>query len=84
MYEGSPDTPHKGRFWEIVQKHRVTIFYTAPTAIRQFMSWGPEIPAMHDLTSLRLLGTVGEPINPDAWTWYREHIGGSRCPIVAT
>ncbi|MEA3201071.1 MAG: acetyl-CoA synthetase [Thermoplasmata archaeon] len=84
MYEGSPDFPDKGRFWDIVQKHGVTIFYTAPTAIRQFMQWGPEWPARHDLSTLRLLGTVGEPINPEAWMWYRERIGGGRCPIVDT
>jgi acetyl-CoA synthetase len=84
MYEGAPDTPHKGRFWEIVAKHRVTILYTAPTAIRTFMRWGDEHPAQHDLSSLRLLGTVGEPINPEAWMWYRRTIGGERCPIVDT
>jgi acetyl-CoA synthetase len=84
MYEGTPDTPHKGRFWEIVQKYRVTILYTAPTAIRTFAKWGDDIPAQFDLSSLRLLGSVGEPINPEAWMWYREHIGGDRCPIVDT
>ena len=84
MYEGTPDTPHKGRFWEIVQNYKVTLLYTAPTAIRTFMKWGAEIPAEFDLSSLRLLGSVGEPINPEAWMWYREHIGGDNCPIVDT
>ncbi|HCT80322.1 MAG TPA: acetate--CoA ligase [Micromonosporaceae bacterium] len=84
MYEGTPDTPHKGRFWELIEKYRVTILYTAPTAIRTFAKWGDDIPAQFDLTSLRLLGSVGEPINPEAWMWYREHIGGDRCPIVDT
>jgi acetyl-CoA synthetase len=84
IYEGTPDTPHKGRFWEIVEKYGVTIFYTAPTAIRTFMKWGPEYPAQHDLSSLRLLGTVGEPINPEAWMWYRDVIGDDACPIVDT
>ncbi|MGI9195932.1 MAG: acetate--CoA ligase [Candidatus Nanopelagicales bacterium] len=84
IYEGTPDTPHKGRFWEIVAKYGVTIFYTAPTAIRTFMKWGREIPMEHDLSSLRLLGSVGEPINPEAWMWYRDVIGGDRCPIVDT
>jgi acetyl-CoA synthetase len=84
MYEGTPDTPHKGRFWELVQKYGVTILYTAPTAIRTFAKWGDDIPARFDLSSLRLLGTVGEPINPEAWMWYRTHIGGDRCPIVDT
>ncbi|WP_406301254.1 acetate--CoA ligase [Streptomyces sp. NBC_00885] len=84
MYEGTPDTPHQGRFWEIVQKYGVTILYTAPTAIRTFMKWGDDIPAKFDLSSLRVLGSVGEPINPEAWMWYREHIGGNRCPIVDT
>ena len=84
MYEGTPDTPHQGRFWEIVQKYGVTILYTAPTAIRMFMKWGDDIPAKFDLTSLRLLGSVGEPINPEAWIWYRENIGGSRTPVVDT
>jgi acetyl-CoA synthetase len=84
MYEGTPDTPHRGRFWEIVQKYGVTILYTAPTAIRTFMKWGDEVPAKFDLSSLRLIGTVGEPINPEAWMWYRQHIGGDRCPIVDT
>ncbi|HEX6198552.1 MAG TPA: acetate--CoA ligase, partial [Jiangellaceae bacterium] len=84
MYEGTPDTPHKGRLWEIVAKYGVTILYTAPTAIRTFMKWGDEFPAAHDLSSLRLLGTVGEPINPEAWVWYREHIGGGTTPVVDT
>ncbi|MEV4417588.1 acetate--CoA ligase [Catellatospora sp. NPDC049609] len=84
MYEGTPDTPHRGRFWELVEKYRVTILYTAPTAIRTFAKWGDDIPAQFDLSSLRLLGSVGEPINPEAWMWYREHIGGNRCPIVDT
>jgi acetyl-CoA synthetase len=84
MYEGTPDTPHKGRFWELVEKYRVSIIYTAPTAIRTFAKWGDDIPAQFDLTSLRLIGTVGEPINPEAWMWYRQHIGGGRCPVVDT
>jgi acetyl-CoA synthetase len=84
LYEGTPDTPGKDRLWEIVARYGVTQLYTAPTAIRMFMKWGSEEPAKHDLTSLRLLGTVGEPINPEAWIWYHEHIGGGRCPIVDT
>ncbi|MGZ5422184.1 MAG: AMP-binding protein, partial [Aeromicrobium sp.] len=76
MYEGTPDSPHKGRWWEIIEDLKVTTFYTAPTAIRTFMKWGDEIPAKHDLSSLRLLGSVGESINPEAYMWYREHIGG--------
>jgi len=84
MYEGSPDWPAKDRFWQIIEKYRVTILYTAPTAIRSFMGWGDQFPAQHDLTSLRLLGSVGEPINPEAWMWYYEHIGGKRCPVVDT
>jgi len=84
IYEGSPDWPDKDRFWDIVERRHVTILYTSPTAIRQFMRWGPEYPAKHDLSSLRLLGTVGEPINPEAWMWYHQHIGGGRCPIVDT
>jgi acetyl-CoA synthetase len=84
MYEGTPDTPHKGRLWEIAEKYGVTILYTAPTAIRTFMKWGEEFPAKFNLSSLRLLGSVGEPINPEAYMWYREHIGGNRCPIVDT
>ncbi|WP_205328164.1 acetate--CoA ligase [Glycomyces sp. YM15] len=84
MYEGTPDTPHTGRLWEIVEKYKVTTLYTAPTAIRTFMKWGDDVPARYDLSSLRLLGSVGEPINPEAWMWYREHIGGGNCPIVDT
>ena len=84
MYEGTPDTPHQGRFWEIVEKYRVSLFYTAPTAIRTFMKWGDDIPERFDLSSLRLLGSVGEPINPEAWIWYRKHIGGDQAPIVDT
>lgn len=84
MYEGTPDTPHKGRWWEIVQKYGVSLLYTAPTAIRTFMKWGNDIPAQFDLSSLRLLGSVGEPINPEAWIWYRDHIGGGDVPIVDT
>ncbi|MDF2705205.1 MAG: acetate--CoA ligase [Nonomuraea muscovyensis] len=84
IYEGTPDTPHRGRFWEIVQKYKVTILYTAPTAIRTFMKWGDDIPAKFDMSSLRVLGSVGEPINPEAYVWYREHIGGDRCPVVDT
>jgi len=84
MYEGTPDTPHQGRFWEIVAKYGVTILYTAPTAIRTFMKWGEDIPAKFDLSSLRVLGSVGEPINPEAWMWYRRVIGGDHAPIVDT
>ena len=84
MYEGTPDSPHQGRWWEIVQKYGVTVFYTAPTAIRTFMKWGEEIPEKFDLSSLRVLGSVGEPINPEAWMWYRRVIGGDHCPIVDT
>ena len=84
MYEGTPDYPARDRFWEIVEKYRCTILYTAPTAIRVFMRWGQEYPGRHDLSSLRLLGTVGEPINPEAWMWYWENIGGGRCPIIDT
>ncbi|HYN85192.1 MAG TPA: acetate--CoA ligase [Pyrinomonadaceae bacterium] len=84
MYEGAPNFPEPDRFWRVIERHRVTIFYTAPTAIRAFTKWGDEWPARHDLSSLRLLGTVGEPINPEAWMWYRERIGGGRCPIVDT
>ena len=84
MYEGVPNHPGNDRFWEIIEKYGVTIFYTAPTAIRTFMKWGADEPAKHDLSSLRLLGTVGEPINPEAWMWYQEHIGGGTCPIVDT
>ena len=84
MYEGTPDTPHQGRWWELVEKYRVSILYTAPTAIRTCMKWGEQIPAGFDLTSLRLLGSVGEPINPEAWMWYRRVVGADRCPIVDT
>jgi acetyl-CoA synthetase len=84
IYEGTPDFPDKDRFWEIVERYRVTILYTAPTAIRTFMKWGTEYPARHDLSSLRLLGTVGEPINPEAWMWYREWIGRNEVPVVDT
>ncbi len=84
MYEGTPDTPHKGRLWEIVQKYGVTILYTAPTLIRTMMKWGDHLPAGHDLSSLRLLGSVGEPINPEAWMWYRKTIGDDKCPVVDT
>jgi len=84
IYEGTPDTPHRGRWWEIVAKYGVTILYTAPTAIRACMKWGEEYPDAHDLSSLRLLGSVGEPINPEAWMWYRRVIGHDRCPIVDT
>jgi acetyl-CoA synthetase len=84
LYEGTPDTPHQGRWWEIVQKYGVTIFYTAPTAIRTCMKWGDDIPAKFDLSSLRLLGSVGEPINPEAWVWYRKNIGADRTPVVDT
>ncbi|MDX2208632.1 MAG: acetate--CoA ligase [Gemmatimonadales bacterium] len=84
MYEGAPDWPARDRFWEICERHGVTVFYTAPTAIRAFMKWGPGHPARHDLSQLRLLGTVGEPINPEAWIWYHTHIGAGRCPVVDT
>jgi acetyl-CoA synthetase len=84
MYEGAPDYPDIGRFWAIVEKYRVSIFYTAPTAIRAFMRWGEEYPKKYDLSSLRLIGSVGEPINPEAWMWYYVNIGNSRCPIVDT
>jgi acetyl-CoA synthetase len=84
MYEGAPDWPEKDRFWDICERHGVTILYTAPTAIRAFMKWGDEYPARHDLSRLRLLGSVGEPINPEAWMWYQQHIGRGRCPIVDT
>jgi acetyl-CoA synthetase len=84
MYEGAPDWPEKDRFWEICERYGVTILYTAPTAIRAFMKWGDQYPAAHDLSTLRLLGSVGEPINPEAWMWYRENIGGNRCPVVDT
>ncbi len=84
IYEGTPDTPGKDRLWEIVEKYGVTVFYTAPTAIRAFMKWGEEFPEGHDLSSLRLLGSVGEPINPEAWMWYHRTIGAEKCPIVDT
>jgi acetyl-CoA synthetase len=84
MYEGTPDFPDKDRWWDIAERYGVTILYTAPTAIRSHMKWGPEHAAKHDLSKLRLLGSVGEPINPEAWVWYHEHIGGGRCPIVDT
>jgi acetyl-CoA synthetase len=84
MYEGTPDTPDRGRWWEIVNKYKVSILYCAPTVIRMFMKWGEDIPAKYDLSSLRLLGSVGEPINPEAYVWYREFIGGGRCPVVDT
>ena len=84
IYEGAPDTPSRARFWDIIERHGVTILYTAPTAIRAFMKWGTEWPEKHDLSSLRLLGTVGEPINPEAWIWYQKYIGGGRCPVVDT
>ncbi|ONK13049.1 acetate--CoA ligase [Streptomyces sp. MP131-18] len=84
LYEGTPNTPHNGRWWEIVQKYGVTILYTAPTAIRTCMKWGDDIPAQFNLESLRILGSVGEPINPEAWIWYRKHIGGDRTPVVDT
>ena len=84
LYEGTPDFPDRDRWWDIVERYSVTILYTAPTAIRAHMKWGPEHAQKHDLSSLRLLGSVGEPINPEAWMWYHEHIGGDRCPIVDT
>jgi acetyl-CoA synthetase len=84
IYEGTPDYPDKNRWWAIVERYKVDILYTAPTAIRAHMKWGPEHAQKHDLSSLRLLGSVGEPINPEAWVWYREHIGGDRCPVVDT
>ena len=84
IYEGTPDTPGKDRWWDIIERHGVTILYTAPTAIRTFMKWGDELPQSHDLSSLRVLGSVGEPINPEAWMWYRSVIGGDKCPIVDT
>jgi acetyl-CoA synthetase len=84
MYEGVPNFPGNDRMWSIIEKYKATIFYTAPTAIRTFMKWGTEEPAKHDLSSLRLIGSVGEPINPEAWMWYQENIGGGKCPIVDT
>jgi acetyl-CoA synthetase len=84
LYEGTPDHPGRDRLWSIVEKYKVTTFYTAPTAIRTFMKWGDDLPGTHDLSSLRLIGTVGEPINPEAWVWYYGVIGGGRCPVVDT
>ena len=84
MYEGTPDTPHKGRWWEIIEQYKVNILYCAPTAIRTFMKWGADIPQKFDMSSLRVIGSVGEPINPEAYIWYRETIGGDRCPVVDT
>jgi acetyl-CoA synthetase len=84
MYEGTPDTPAKDRWWSMIEKYKVSLLYTAPTTIRTFMKWGADLPAAHDLGSLRLIGSVGEPINPEAWMWYRQHIGGDRCPVVDT
>ncbi|MEO8199937.1 MAG: acetate--CoA ligase [Gemmatimonadota bacterium] len=84
MYEGAPDWPERDRFWSLIERYGVTVFYTAPTAIRAFMKWGESHPASHDLSTIRLLGSVGEPINPEAWMWYQKHIGGNRCPIVDT
>jgi acetyl-CoA synthetase len=84
IYEGTPDTPGRDRIWAIAEKYNVTILYTAPTAIRTYMKWGTQEPEKHDLSSLRLLGSVGEPINPEAWIWYHTHIGGGRCPVVDT
>ncbi|RBY78328.1 acetate--CoA ligase [Geodermatophilus sp. TF02-6] len=84
MYEGTPETPHRGRWFEIIDRYEVSILYTAPTVIRTFMKWGEDIPAEFDLSSLRVLGSVGEPINPEAWLWYHEHIGGGRCPVMDT
>ena len=84
MYEGTPDTPHQGRWWELVEKYKVSIMYTAPTAIRTMMKWGEDIPAKYDLSSIRVLGSVGEPINPEAWMWYRRVIGADKAPIVDT
>ena len=84
MYEGAPNYPDESRFWQLIEKYKVTIFYTAPTAIRAFIKWGDQHVEKHDLSSLRLLGTVGEGINPEAWMWYHRKIGGERCPIVDT
>ena len=84
MYEGAPDFPDRDRFWDIVEKFRTSIVYTAPTAIRAAMRWGEKYPQKHDLSSIRLLGSVGEPINPEAWMWYWKNIGGGRCPVVDT
>jgi acetyl-CoA synthetase len=84
IYEGAPDFPKQDRFWDMIERHKVSIFYTAPTAIRSFMKWGEQLPKAHDMSSLRLIGTVGEPINPEAWMWYHANIGNERCPIVDT
>jgi acetyl-CoA synthetase len=84
MYEGTPDFPDKDRWWDIIERYGVTILYCAPTAIRTFMKWGTEFPERHDMSSLRVLGSVGEPINPEAWVWYWTHIGGGHCPVVDT
>src|ERR687887_72659 len=84
LYEGTPDFPDKDRWWSIVERYQVTVLYTAPTAIRAHMKWGTEYAERHDLSSLRLLGSVGEPINPEAWVWYHEHVGGDRTPVVDT
>ena len=84
LYEGVPDFPERDRWWEIIERYRVTVLYTAPTAIRTHMKWGPQYAEQHDLSSLRLLGSVGEPINPEAWIWYRKHIGGEQTPVVDT
>jgi acetyl-CoA synthetase len=84
MYEGAPNWPEPDRFWKIIEKYKVSVFYTAPTAIRAFLKWGEQWPNKHDLSSLRLLGTVGEPINPEAWMWYHKVIGKGKCPIVDT
>src|SRR5437667_6648942 len=84
MYECAPNYPLEDRFWDLIERYRVNTFYTAPTAIRAFIKWGDDWPKKHDLSSLRLLGTVGEPINPEAWIWYHQVIGGGRCPVVDT
>src|SRR5439155_15355559 len=84
VYEGTPNTTHEGRHWEIIERYGVSIYYTAPTLIRTFMKWGSDIPARYDISSLRVLGSVGEPINPEAWLWYRKHIGANSAPIVDT
>ena len=84
MYEGAPHPGDKDRWWKLIAEHKVSILYTAPTTIRTYMKWGPELLQAQDLSSLRVLGSVGEPINPEAWMWYREHVGGGRCPIVDT
>src|SRR3712207_7048891 len=84
MYEGTPETPRRGRWFELIEKYKVTILYTAPTVIRTFMKWGEDIPAKFDMSSLRVLGSVGEPINPEAWMWYRRVIGGDRAAVVDT